>query len=57
VAKKKKTKLNVGAEARRKARLTVGTPPPARTIADKRGKPPKHKKSTSDLIEESLSGS
>jgi hypothetical protein len=31
-------------EARRMAREMVGTPPPARVVADKRIKPPKHKK-------------
>ena len=41
--RKKKPKLRVGKEARRRARLGIGMPPPARVIADKRSKPPKHK--------------
>jgi hypothetical protein len=49
--KKKKVRLRVGAEVRRRARLGVGPPPPERVIVDKRLKPPKHKKS---LMEDAL---
>jgi len=41
---KKKPRLRVEKEARRRARLGIGMPPPARRIADKRSKAPKHKK-------------
>jgi len=41
---KKKPRLVVHKEARRRARLGIGMPPPERTIQDKRTKPPKHKK-------------
>jgi hypothetical protein len=34
----------VGKEARRQARVVVGTPPRERVIPDKRKRPPKHKK-------------
>lgn len=44
-------KIDVGREARRRARL-AGQPPAGRVIADKRLKPPKHKKR---LVEEELS--
>jgi hypothetical protein len=40
----KKPRLRKDTEARRRARLEIGMPPPARRIADKRTKPPKHKK-------------
>jgi hypothetical protein len=40
----KNLRLRVEKEARRRARMGIGMPPPARKIADKRGKPPKHKK-------------
>jgi hypothetical protein len=49
---KKKTKWRVGKEARRRARLGIGMPPPARVIVDKRDKPPKHNKKPLDLIED-----
>ena len=42
--KKRKPKFTAGGEARRRARLAVGTPPAARVIPDKREKPAKHKK-------------
>ena len=42
--KKAKKKFSAGAEARRIAREKAGSPPAERIIADKRRKPPKHKK-------------
>lgn len=42
--RKKKRKFEKGAEARRLARESIGTPPPARVIPDGRKKSPKHKK-------------
>src|ERR1700676_3780952 len=50
--RKKKPRLWVGKEARRRARLGIGMPPPERTIPDKRQKPPKHRKSPLDLGEQ-----
>jgi len=50
--KKKKSKFKVGTEARRRARLCIGLPPPERTITEKRLKRPKHKKNLKDLIAE-----
>jgi hypothetical protein len=50
--RKKKSVFRVGKEARRRARLGIGMPPPERTIPDKRLKPPKHKKKPLDLIED-----
>lgn len=50
-AKKRKRKFTAANEARRRARLAAGTPPTERVIADKRRKPPKHKKSLDDLAE------
>ena len=41
--KKKRKKFSASTEARRRARLSAGSPPPARVIPDKRLKPPKHK--------------
>jgi hypothetical protein len=49
--KKKKRKLGVSKEAKRRARDVVGLPPPERVIIEKRYKPPKHKKK---LIEEEM---
>lgn len=43
MARKRKTRFSASKEARRRARLAAGTPPPARVIPDKRLKPPKHK--------------
>jgi len=51
-SKKKKSKFKVGAEARRRARLGVGLPPPQRAITEKRLKPPKHKETLGDLLRE-----
>jgi len=42
--KKSKKKYSVGKEARRRARELTGQPPAQRVLADKRRKPPKHKK-------------
>jgi hypothetical protein len=50
--KKKKSKFKVGTEARRRARLGIGLPPPERTITEKRSKKPKHKKSLEELLVE-----
>ena len=44
MGKRKKQKLDVATEARRLARNRAGAPPPERIAADKRRKPPKHKK-------------
>jgi hypothetical protein len=44
MSRNKKPRLRVEKEARRRARMGIGMPPPARRIADKRGKSPKHKK-------------
>jgi len=49
--KKRKTKFTAAKEARRRARSAAGTPPAERVIADKRRKPPRHKKSLEDLAE------
>ena len=43
---KSRKKYSVGKEARRRARQVAGLPPAERVLADKRRKPPKHKKST-----------
>jgi hypothetical protein len=48
---KRKNKLDVGKEARRRARERAGIPPAERVIVDKRRKPPKHKKK---LLEEEM---
>ncbi len=37
-------RIDVGKEARRRARERAGAPPAERVIPDKRRKPPKHKK-------------
>jgi hypothetical protein len=42
--RKKKDKLRPHKEAKRRARIGVGMPPPERVIVDKRLKPEKHKK-------------
>jgi len=41
---KSRQRLNVGKEARRRAREKAGLPPTERIIPDKRRKPPKHKR-------------
>ena len=50
MAKPKKPRIKVPKEARRRARLGIGLPPPERTIPDKREKPAKHKKTFRDLL-------
>jgi len=52
MARKKKPRMRVEKEARRRARLGVGMPPPQRVIVEKRNKPPKHKRTLVELIEE-----
>jgi hypothetical protein len=42
--KRMRKKLDVGKEARRRARQSAGLPPAERVIPDKRLRPPKHKK-------------
>jgi Protein of unknown function, DUF488 len=49
--KKRRTKFTAAKEARRRARLAVGSPPMQRVIADKRRTPPKHKKSLQDVAD------
>jgi hypothetical protein len=51
-SKKKKSKFKVGTEARRRARLGIGLPPPERAIVEKKLKAPKHKKVLKDLLNE-----
>jgi hypothetical protein len=51
MARKKKSRFKASTEARRRARLGVGQPPPERTIPNKRNKPPKYKK---PLIEQTV---
>jgi len=46
--KRKKPRIRVEKEARRRARQGIGLPPPERIIVDKRLKPPKHKKPLAD---------
>jgi hypothetical protein len=48
---KRRRKFSVEKEARRRARERVGLPPAGRVLADRRRKPPKHKKK---IIEEEL---
>lgn len=51
-SRKKKSKFKVTKEARRRARLGIGLPPPERVIIEKRHKPPKHKKTLDDLLDD-----
>lgn len=46
--KKIRKKLDVGKEARRRARQSAGLPPAERVIPDKRLRSPKHKKKILD---------
>ena len=48
---RKPKKFRAAKEARRRARIAIGTPQTERVIPDKRKKPPKHRKK---LIEEAL---
>ncbi len=52
MSKKKKSKWKIPTEARRRARLGAGMPPPERTIPNKRDKPPRYKKPLLDSAEE-----
>jgi hypothetical protein len=52
MARRKKSRLKVAKEARRRARLGIGLPPTERTISNKREKTPKHKKTPRDLLSE-----
>jgi hypothetical protein len=52
MVRRKKPRLKIPKEARRRARLGIGMPPPERVIVEKRDKPPKHKKTLPQLIEE-----
>jgi hypothetical protein len=52
MARKKKLRLRIHKEARRRARLGVGLPPAEKILPNKREKPPKHKKTFSQLLEE-----
>ncbi len=47
---RKKSKFKVAKEAKRRARLGIGLPPPERVIVEKRHKPPKHKETFGDLV-------
>ncbi|HVN08173.1 MAG TPA: hypothetical protein VMV61_04335 [Patescibacteria group bacterium] len=49
---RKKRRFSAGKEARRSARTLVGQPPPERVIPDKRRKPPKHKKSWLEKLQD-----
>jgi hypothetical protein len=52
--RKKKSVFRAGKEARRRARLGIGMPPPERVIPDKKNKPPKHKKKPLEMIEDGV---
>jgi len=52
MARRKKPRLKVATEARRRARHGIGLPPPERIIPDKQTKPAKHKKTFVDLLNE-----
>ena len=52
MARKKKSRWKVSTEARRRARLGAGMPPPERAIPSKRDKPPKYKKPLIDAAAE-----
>jgi len=52
MARRKRSKWKVATEARRRARLGAGMPPPERTIPNKRDKPPKYKKPLIDATPE-----
>ncbi|HXU21139.1 MAG TPA: hypothetical protein VN788_11200 [Verrucomicrobiae bacterium] len=52
MARRKKPRLNVAREARRRARRGVGLPPPERIIPNKQSKPLKHKKPLATLLNE-----
>jgi len=50
MAKKKRPQLKPAKEARRRARIGIGLPPPEKTIPNKREKSAKHKKTLGDLL-------
>jgi hypothetical protein len=50
--RKKKPRVRVGKEARRRARLGIGLPPPEKVIVEKKHKLPKHKKKLETLLSE-----
>ena len=52
--RKKKSVFKAGKEARRRARLGIGMPPPERVIPDKKSKAPKHRKKPLELMEDGL---
>lgn len=52
MARRKKPRLKVAKEARRRARLGIGLLPTERTIPNKREKPEKHKKTLGELLSE-----
>jgi len=51
MAKRKKPQLKPAKEARRRARLGIGLPPPEKTIPSQREKTEKHKRTLGDLLE------
>jgi hypothetical protein len=52
MARKKKPRIRIEKDARRIARASIGTPPAGRAIPDKRDKPPKHKPTVTELLDE-----
>jgi hypothetical protein len=52
MARKKKSRWGIPKEARRRARLGVGLPPPEKILPNKTGKAPKHKQTLAQLLEE-----
>jgi len=52
MARRKKPRLKIPKEARRRARASIGLPPPERVIVEKQHKPPKHKKTMAELIDD-----
>jgi len=52
MARRKKPRLKIAKEARRRARLGIGLPPAERTIPNKREKTEKHKKTLRELLSE-----
>jgi hypothetical protein len=50
MSRRKKPRFKIPKEARRRARLGIGLPPPERTIPNKRSKPTKHKKTLRHLL-------
>ena len=46
--RKRPKKFSAVKEPRRRARATLGAPPPTKVVKDKRRKPPKHKKKLED---------